>query len=192
MRDHMMHNPKDFAPILGGMWGGLHRAVPHMDQLLRRHYAKHQVGPKRYADDQDFLWQIIMPLAYNDCLQHDSYYCHESNAIAFPISREDAGEPFVYVGNYFATSNAATEDSRLKQKEIVDKYVSCLEERRRREEEMKMDGLDFASNVNTTFIGKVTGLSTEAWSAWKKKMFLHAVPPGAIVSKTKLYSIKTK
>mmetsp|Transcript_26556 Transcript_26556/g.57614 ORF Transcript_26556/g.57614 Transcript_26556/m.57614 type:complete len:381 (-) Transcript_26556:186-1328(-) len=171
IRDHMMHNPKDFAPILGGMWGGLHRAVPHMDQLLRRHYSKQKVGKKKYADDQDFLWQTIMPLAYNDCLQHDSYYCHESNAIAFPISREDAGEPLVYVGNFFASSNSATADSRLEQKEYVDKYASCLEARRRIEEEMKMEGLDLASNINTTFIGKVTGSSTEAWGAWKKEVF---------------------
>ena len=168
MRDHMMHNPKNFAPILGGMWGGLHKSVPNMDQLLRTHYAKQAKGRKRYAEDQNFLWQNIMPLAYNNCLQHDSYYCRESNAIAFPISREDTSEPLIYVGNAFAQNDAARDDPRLRRKEFIDRYNSCLDDRRKSEKEMKAKGMDFARNVNTTFIGRRTGSSTEAWDSWVK------------------------
>ena len=34
IRDHPMHNPTNFAPILGGMWGGLHRAVPDRKSVV--------------------------------------------------------------------------------------------------------------------------------------------------------------
>lgn len=164
IRDHPMHNPTTFAPILGGMWGGLHRGVPQMDQLLRIHYGGGQ--RIRYAEDQNFLWQNIMPLAYNDCLQHDSYYCRESNAVTLPVHRNDGESPNEYVGNDHALKDEFVEDWRLKAGEYVEKYESCWEDRKRLESQF---GSNFALLVNTTFIGHVTGSSTEVWAEFNRK-----------------------
>lgn len=40
IRDHTAHNPFTFAPILGGMWGGRGRSVPHLRQLLQEYYTQ--------------------------------------------------------------------------------------------------------------------------------------------------------
>lgn len=170
IRDHPMHNPTHFAPILGGMWGGLHRAVPHMDELLQQKYpAPWREAGRAYANDQDFLWQEIMPIAYNNCLQHDSYYCRESNAIAFPLSRKEANETYLYVGNTRAPTMEVEVDSRLDTIDNVRKYEDCLKDRKLLEEKMKSEGIpSFAAAVNTTFNGQIRGLSTEAWGKWKE------------------------
>lgn len=136
-----------------------------MDQLLRQHYGE---GQKiRYAEDQNFLWKNIMPLAYNDCLQHDSYYCRESNAVTLPTHREEDGEsPNVYVGNDHALTDEFVADFRLTTREYADRYKQCWEDRRKLE---KTFGKDFATMVNTTFTGQITGSSTEVWADFNRK-----------------------
>jgi hypothetical protein len=101
MRDHPAHDPTNFAAILAGMWGGLHSAVPNMKELLRE-YSKNNTAAMtqkfKYGDDQDFLWKHILPLATNNSLQHDSYFCVESGGIAFPMTRQEAGSIVDFVG----------------------------------------------------------------------------------------------
>lgn len=133
MRDHPGHDPRNFAAILGGMWGGTRKAVPQMEQLLRDYYndtSQETTTEFDYADDQDFLWKYILPLARNDCVQHDSYYCIESGGIAFPRDRD---APYEYVGNVFnryAHFNGLIKDPRLDEPEAVQRFQKCLELRR--------------------------------------------------------------
>jgi hypothetical protein len=136
MRDHPAHNSATFAAILGGMWGGLGSAVPNMKELLWEYYCKNNTeGVKQkheYKDDQDFLWKYVLPLATNNCLQHDSYYCDESGGIAFPMSREEAGSPFDFVGNSFnymveTQGGIVVEDVDMSRDGRVSQYMKCLE-----------------------------------------------------------------
>ena len=190
IRDHPMHNPTNFAPILGGMWGGLHRAVPHMDELLQKEYANPWKAQGRaYAQDQDFLWQQIMPIVYRDCLQHDSYYCRESNAIAFPLSRKETNETYLYVGNTAASTMEVKIDSRLDAIDSVRKYENCLNDRKILKERIKSEGvLNFAAALNTTFTGQIKGLSTEAWAKWRESFkFNKNVKPKITIRKSSLY-----
>ena len=200
IRDHPMHSPTNFAPILGGMWGGLHRAVPHMDELLQKEYTTQWEGKGRaYAQDQDFLWSQIMPIVYRDCLQHDSYYCRESNAIAFPLSRKEANETYLYVGNTAAATMEVNIDSRLDAIDSVRKYEICLQGRKFHETKMKSAGvLNFAAAVNTTFTGKIRGLSTEAFAEWRKPLKMNKnangnAKPKITIRKSSLYKqLETK
>ncbi|CAB9507511.1 expressed unknown protein [Seminavis robusta] len=179
IRDHPMHNPQKFAPILGGMWGGVHRGVPHMDRLLKMWYSKKEKSTGyAYADDQDFLWTEIMPLAYQDVLQHDSYYCRESNAIAFPVSREesdaDDNNPNFFVGNSFAQRNKPSRGSG-KIGQAKKRYEECLQDRKTKETQLDKSGVkrgDFPSHFNTTFNGPIQGSSTDAWAVWSRQMKL--------------------
>jgi hypothetical protein len=150
-----MHNPQGFAVIFAGMWGGRRRRgdvvvgsssvsgdpLTKMQDLLFDIYvntttrmSKRQMNGKFvYTDDQDFLWKYVWPLAQNDCLQHDSYYCVESGGVAFPMTRQEAGEDFEYVWNSFnRMSQGGTEhkkyvDASLVQKDMVDSHKFCLE-----------------------------------------------------------------
>lgn len=189
IRDHPMHNPTNFAPILGGMWGGLHRAVPHMKELLEKEYTNPWKEKGRaYAQDQDFLWQQIMPIVYRDCLQHDSYYCRESNAIAFPLSRKEANETYLYVGNTAASTMEARIDGRLDAIDSTRKYEECLKDRKLLEERKKSEGvLNFAAALNTTFTGQIKGLSTEAWAKWRESFtFNKNAKPKVTIRKSSL------
>jgi len=168
VRDHPMHNPATFTPILGGMWGALGGALPQMDELLRMHYAE---GKQRrtdgkpgfkYAEDQNFLWQEVMPLAYNDCFQHDSYFCREANAVAFPVERTDND----YVGNDFSLADKIVVDARLTTDDYGERHKACRDDRKKLEAKF---GVQFATMVNTTFIGPVKGSSTEVWSEFNRK-----------------------
>jgi len=171
MRDHPMHDPSKFATILGGMWGGLHRAVPRIDELLREYYNNNTTTRAfKYAEDQDFLWKHILPLAMNDCLQHDSYYCSESGGIAFPMTRTEAGERFDFVGNAFnryKVGGSKKIDGRIFQKEAVDRYNKCLELRRGIIANLtKKDG---TSSVlpGTPYKGKLDMSSTQLWAGYQ-------------------------
>ena len=187
LRDHPAHHPTAFAPILGGMWGGLHRAVPHMKDLLYRTYSlsrrtkKHnhqkvQKDKHQYGNDQDFLKTHILPLAYQDCLQHDSYFCRESHAIAFPLAREDSEldmrREFLYVGNTMASKATGAGQLRVKggvmaQKEWKARYQQCLNDRQNLQDAWKKQQhldekndnaqVSFARYINTTFTGMIQG-----------------------------------
>lgn len=136
MRDHPAHNPSNFAAILAGMWGGLHGAVPNIEELLKE-YSRNNTAAMtqkfKYGYDQDFLWKHILPLATNNCLQHDSYYCVESGGIAFPMTRQEAGSIVDFVGNAFnrmmanGTVARVSWDKRLVQHDMVSRYNLCLE-----------------------------------------------------------------
>ena len=101
MHDHPLHHPTTYAAILAGMWGGRRDSVPQMDKLLKQYRNdKRRSGRANvFGDDQLFLWQHIVPLARNDCVHHDSYYCDESGGISFPMTRIQARTPFDYIGD---------------------------------------------------------------------------------------------
>ena len=143
-----------------------------MDKLLENEYANPWKEKGRaYGQDQDFLWQQIMPIVYRDCFQHDSYYCRESTAIAFPLSRKEVNEPYLYVGNTAASTLKVRIDGRLDAIDSVRKYENCLKDRKLLEERMKSEGvLKFAAALNTTFTGQIRGLSTEAWAKWSASL----------------------
>lgn len=172
MRDHPMHDPSRFAAILGGMWGGLHRAVPQMEILLKEYYCNASAagtGTKvfPYAEDQDFLWSQILPLAMNDCLQHDAYYCDISGGIAFPTIGRDQ---FDFVGNAYnrrtkgASSKNEQRDTRLIAPSAKTRFALC--ERRRNET------LLLSANVlpaKTPYIGRINVSSTQLWASTRRR-----------------------
>ena len=180
IRDHPAHDPFTFAPILGGMWSGHRRSVPHLIQLLQEYYYPKTDRSKRndrksfqYGDDQDFLWSYIMPLAYNNVLQHDSYYCRESNSIAFPplpgeripvnftattMTHEDAmialnannHSRFAFVGNVYAKTNFIAHNKFLTAKPVRERYIQCLQDRQALEDKLfKQQQLKHLGSRNT-------------------------------------------
>jgi hypothetical protein len=173
MRDHPAHDPTNFAAILAGMWGGLHRAVPNIQELLREYSTNNTAGTRKkfiYGDDQDFLWKYVLPLATNNCLQHDSYYCVESGGIAFPMTRQEAGSVVDFVGNAFnrmvanGTVSRVSWDKRLGQYDMVNRYNLCLELRHNLTKSLeKTMG---SSNVlpGTPYKGRSDKPSTQLWA----------------------------
>ena len=161
-----------------------------MDELLEKEYANPWKAQGRaYAQDQDFLWQQIMPIVYRDCLQHDSYYCRESNAIAFPLSRKEANETYLYVGNTAASTMEVKIDGRLDAIDSVRKYENCLNDRKLLVERVKSEGVpNFATaDLNTTFTGQIKGLSTEAWAKWRESFkFNKNAKPKVTIRKSSL------
>lgn len=108
--------------------------MPNMQELLWE-YSRNNTATHILAntDDQNFLWKDILPLARNNCLQHDSYYCSESGGIAFPITREESssGSTFDYVGNTFnrVEGGNVTMDAFMSRDDMVKRYMRCLERR---------------------------------------------------------------
>lgn len=161
MRDHPMHDPSRFATILGGMWGGLYRAVPNMESLLRSYYnaTASPAGKRfRYAEDQDFLFHNILPLAMNDSLQHDAYYCDSAGGIAFPKGRANS---FDFVGNAdnrkAATNSRTKRDDRLLEAAAKNRFEKCNTLRR---EAMAASG---GRVPDTPYLGQTKRSSTELW-----------------------------
>lgn len=132
MRDHQSHDPSSFAAILGGLWGGLHRAVPDMQQLITQHYCEPTDKPKvQYSEDHHFLWKYVLPRAQNDCLQHDSHHCVVSGGLAFPVSSEEAGDRVDdFVGSVENPFHPPPEYTRRDMYKNTPQYLNCLKRRR--------------------------------------------------------------
>ena len=78
------------------MWGGVKRAVPDMESLV-----KGWSNRKAYMGDLDFLNQKVWPRpsVRRSQLSHDAYTCHKyPNARPFPTQRAD---DYQHVGQVF-------------------------------------------------------------------------------------------
>ena len=167
--------------------GGVDTDVPsnNMQDLLFDFYVNNNTRSSKrkpnggfvYTDDQDFLGKYVLPLAQNDCLQHDSYYCVESGGVAFPMTRQEAGNAFEYVGNSFNRMSADGKkhsgliDYRLNEQDAVGRYNSCLVLRQNLTE-MLVRTLGSSSVLEATpYIGRTDKTSTELWDATKDALF---------------------
>jgi len=100
MRDHPLHHPKTVS-IVPGLWGARRSAIPNVMGLLQNFYADNNGISSKNGNEleQSFLWEKILPMAKDDCFQHDAYYCEESGGVAFPTTRVEAGAPLDFVGD---------------------------------------------------------------------------------------------
>ena len=157
MRDSEMHDPSTFAAMLGGMWGGLHRAAPDMDKLIEEHYCKQKQDKDGYGEDQSFLWKYILPRAKDDCLQHDSHHCVASGGIAFPLSSEEAGdEPLDFVGSvHVPAGKTVAQDYQKDMYKHTKKYQECLLRRRKFLAEREAKNASITVLPCTPFIGSM-------------------------------------
>lgn len=165
MRDSPFHRPVVMGPILAGMWGGRHRAIPNMETLLREYYSIPR--PMQYAQDQTFLWETLMPRAFNRTWQHDSYSCGETGGIAFPMTRQEAGDPDDFVGRpHFANlpPNMKSVDPLMKKPQFVEREKLCMQIRSMIiiAQARKM-GKSFPSDIQTIYKGNLTGSSVDTY-----------------------------
>lgn len=93
MRDHPWH----CAPMLGGMWG-----VKGCSQMTNWIASWRQED--RYQTDQDFLRDIVYPVASKDAMIHAQFCAVEKDTIPFP-SRRDGLE---FVGQVFDENDIVT------------------------------------------------------------------------------------
>ena len=141
---HIMHdNPAHCnAPMLAGMWGGLHRAVPEMKSLMRE-WCSTSSSTSSKANDQVFLRSKIWPHVINDCLHHDSFYCKQTGGIGFPTADEsDLRIGYDYVGMPCRGRDA--KQLRMRSHARYEIYTECLEQ-----------GRAFRRNWNASLLGHV-------------------------------------
>ena len=159
MRDHASHDPTAFAAILGGLWGGLHRAVPDMRTLIEKHYCEPSTTNKpkvEYSEDQNFLWKYVLPRAQNDCLQHDSHHCVVSGGIAFPLSSEEAGDRIDdFVGSVENPFHPPPDYMRRDANKNTPRYLNCLKRRKEFLAERKAKNLSTTVLPCTPYIGNM-------------------------------------
>lgn len=67
MRDHQSHARYAMS---GGMWGGIHEAMPNMRSLILN-----QDRPITFLKDMDFLNSMVWIKAESSVFQHDSFSC---------------------------------------------------------------------------------------------------------------------
>ena len=166
MRDSPFHRPIVMGPILAGMWGGRHGSIPNMDYLLREYYSTPR--PVQYAQDQTFLWETLMPRAFNRTWQHDSFSCVETGGIAFPMTRQEAGDPDDFVGRpHFANlpPNMKSVDPLMKKPHFVEREKLCLQIRGMIIAQAEKMGKAFPSDIQTVYKGNLTGSSVDAYRA---------------------------
>lgn len=156
MRDNSMHDPSTFAAMLGGMWGARHRAVPNMMQLVEKYY-HHQSQVIDYGEDQHFLWKNVLPLAKDDCLQHDSHHCVASGGIAFPLSSQEAGDdPDDFVGSVVMPPGKTIAEGYQKDMfKTTKRYLDCLQRRKDFLADRQAKGLSTTVLPATPFIGNM-------------------------------------
>ena len=94
MRDHPRHG----VYMLGGMWGCRKGSVENMPDLLDRYYRDSYGGFSAVANDQDFLYKEIWPIARQDYVVHDPYFENKP----FPDNTKEVKD---YVGKPFYPSN---------------------------------------------------------------------------------------
>lgn len=117
-----------------------------------------------------------MPLAKDDCLQHDSYYCIESGGIGFPVTRTEAGRPHDFVGRQCGLNDTGGDpDPTLSMRPFPQRYDLCLQLRRSTISRARgRGGSGSVTNkttltwldINTPFKGKMTGSATDSWNKW--------------------------
>lgn len=93
MRDHPYHT----VPILGGMWGcrnGLMRKIGLQEKI--EEWMKNKKNDKKGVD-QDFLGDVIYPIVYSTCFEHDPFFKYSNPTHPFPTIRKNKE----YVGDIF-------------------------------------------------------------------------------------------
>ncbi len=91
MRDSAVHG----VPMCGGMWGCHANRLRHIRHMIDAYY---EAGGHRVVQcgvDQDFLHQMVWPLAARDCTEHDEFFVGRP----FPRTRRNDR---LYVGRIFA------------------------------------------------------------------------------------------
>lgn len=98
MRDH----PEHTVPLLGGMWGCKHGAIPDMKELIDKWNKE-----DRWQTDQDFLKHVIWPKHYYRAIVHDDWN-------RFPMmGLEQRSFPTQRQGNDFIGSIIGPNEERL-------------------------------------------------------------------------------
>ena len=162
MRDHTLHHPS-LEVIRAGMFGGLKSAVPQMSELLKQFYATSNTGvldSNGYGCASSFLWKKILPLAKDNSLQHDSYYCRETGGIAFPMTRVKALTPHDFIGdlsedagtwgNGRTPSNLPDMQKCLIIEKSRSRYLECLRQRQEMEMEMTRGNITLVPDLTYT------------------------------------------
>ncbi len=81
MRDHLHHT----APIMGGMWGAKHGALPNLKLDIKKY-----IRGDFWQVDQNFLREIVWPAHYHKILAHDDWRRFPITEIkSFPTPRQD-------------------------------------------------------------------------------------------------------
>lgn len=92
MRDHPYHR----VPILAGMWG-CRGGLLNINELITGWDSYDKKG-MYHADDQDFLGQVIYPIAKSDAIEHSEFgISYECEVLNFPSERVD----YEFVGDVF-------------------------------------------------------------------------------------------
>jgi hypothetical protein len=93
----MRDSPQHSVAICGGMWGCYTNRLRNIRQLIEQYYNLGKDKVVRFGVDQDFLMEVIWPIAANDCTEHDEYFAKKP----FPyIPRHEK----YYVGRAFGTT----------------------------------------------------------------------------------------
>lgn len=103
MRDHPFHQTE----VLGGMWGCKKPLLTNMRQLISDYTKKGNF----WQVDQNFLREVVYPLAVNDCCVHDEFFA----GIPFPTPREG----LEFVGQVFDEN----ENTVIEHLEPLKKYL---------------------------------------------------------------------
>ena len=90
MRDSQAHG----VSMCGGMWGCHANRLRNIRQAINRYYDEGRHNTVLCGVDQDFLHQVVWPVAMNDCVEHDDFFAKKP----FPyIPRHEK----YYVGRVF-------------------------------------------------------------------------------------------
>jgi hypothetical protein len=105
MRDFYTHTDL----MLAGMWGGVAKALPDLQELLRAFKPSRKPGR---TFDQDFLARMVWPMVSQSCVIHDSVFTGTLGSVPFPPY--GALLPGSHIGeNAFATRLSPPRSRRL-------------------------------------------------------------------------------
>ena len=105
MRDYPLSS--HHKPMMGGMWGARKPRLQHMKQLIANCKNKQKRGA-----DEDFLGEIIYPLAVNDSCVHDEFF----EGFPFPLPRQG----FEFVGETIDEHENPVRESRSVMKNFLE------------------------------------------------------------------------
>jgi len=90
MRDSPVHN----VPMCGGMWGCRAHRLRNIRAAIEKYYDEGKHNTVLCGVDQDFLHQVVWPVAMHDCTEHDDFFAKKT----FPyVPRHEK----YYVGRVF-------------------------------------------------------------------------------------------
>lgn len=90
----MRDNPAHGVPMCGGMWGCKADRLRNIRSSIEQYYDEGKHNTVLCGVDQDFLHQVVHPVAFHDCTEHDDFFAKKP----FPyIPRHD----LYYVGRVF-------------------------------------------------------------------------------------------